>query len=64
MIIVSAVTKESGFYFNLTGENKSWIKAGEKVTESASGIMAKLGIMPLKVGFEPIAAYDIIEQKV
>ncbi|MDP1695493.1 MAG: 50S ribosomal protein L10 [archaeon] len=34
------------------------VKAGEKVKENVAGVMSKLGITPLKVGFEPVVAYD------
>lgn len=39
-------------------------KAGEPVKENIASVMAKLGITPLKVGFEPIAAYDAKLDKV
>mgnify|MGYP001596334627 CR=1 FL=1 len=32
--------------------------AGEAIAENVASVMAKLGIKPMKVGFEPIAAYD------
>lgn len=40
------------------------VKAGEKVKENVAGVMSKLGITPLKVGFEPVAAYDSKTDKV
>jgi len=40
------------------------VKAGEKIKANVAGVMSKLGIMPLKVGFEPIAAYDSNDDKV
>ena len=39
-------------------------KAGEKIKENVASVLAKLGITPLKVGFEPLAAYDATENKV
>jgi len=39
-------------------------KKGEAVNEVASSILSKLEITPLKIGFEPLAAYDSKEQKV
>lgn len=39
-------------------------RAGEPIKENVAGVMAKLGIMPMKVGFEPIAAYDSEADKV
>ena len=40
------------------------VKAGEPIKENAASVMAKLGIAPMKVGFEPIAAYDAREEKI
>ena len=34
------------------------VKKGEVIKENVASVMAKLNIMPMKVGFEPIAAYD------
>lgn len=34
------------------------VKKGETIKENAAGVMAKLDIKPMRVGFEPIAAYD------
>lgn len=39
-------------------EAKVILKAGDKVTLAADAIMGKLGIMPFRVGYEPLAAYD------
>ncbi|MEK6919009.1 MAG: 50S ribosomal protein L10 [Nanoarchaeota archaeon] len=39
-------------------EAKVILKTGDKVTAAADAIMGKLGIMPFRVGFEPLAAYD------
>ena len=39
-------------------------KAGEAIKENVASVMAKLGILPLKVGFEPVAAYDAVAHKV
>lgn len=40
------------------------VRAGEVIKENVAGVMAKLNIKPMKVGFEPIAAYDAIDDKV
>lgn len=40
------------------------VKQGEAIKENVASVMAKLGIFPLKVGFEPLAAYDGREHKV
>jgi len=39
-------------------------RAGEVIKENVAGVMAKLDIKPMKVGFEPIAAYDREDDKV
>ncbi len=39
-------------------------KAGDKIKENVASVLAKLNITPLKVGFEPVAAYDSVENKV
>lgn len=39
-------------------------KAGEKIKDNVASVLAKLNIMPLKVGFEPLAAYDSKDNKV
>lgn len=39
-------------------------KAGEPIKENVAGVMGKLGITPMKVGFEPLAAYDSVADKV
>ncbi|MBX4196872.1 50S ribosomal protein L10 [Candidatus Pacearchaeota archaeon] len=39
-------------------------KAGDVIKENVASVMAKLGITPMKVGFEPIAAYDADADKV
>lgn len=39
------------------------VKAGEIIKENVASVMGKLGIMPLRVGFEPLAAYDAQEHK-
>lgn len=39
-------------------EAKVILKAGDKVTAAHDAIMSKLGIMPFRVGFEPLAAYE------
>lgn len=39
-------------------------RAGEPIKENVASVMGKLGITPMKVGFEPLAAYDSKEDKV
>ena len=39
-------------------------KQGDVIKENVASVMAKLGIMPMKVGFEPLAAYDSKAKKV
>jgi large subunit ribosomal protein L10 len=39
-------------------------KKGEPIKENVAGVLAKLNITPMKVGFEPIAAYDSVSEKV
>ena len=39
------------------------VKAGEEVKENVASVLGKLGIMPMEVGFEPIAAYDAKSDK-
>ncbi len=45
-------------------ENHVIAKAGDKIKENVAGVMSKLGIAPMKVGFEPLAAYDSVSDKV
>lgn len=40
------------------------VKKGEIVKENVASVLAKLDIKPMKVGFEPIAAYDTHDNKV
>jgi len=40
------------------------VKQGEVIKENVAGVMAKLGITPMKVGFEPLAAYDANSKKI
>jgi large subunit ribosomal protein L10 len=40
------------------------VHAGEPINEKVAGVMAKLDIKPMKVGFEPVAAYDREDDKV
>src|SRR3989304_227703 len=40
------------------------VRAGEIIKENVASVMAKLDIKPMKVGFEPIAAYDKEDDKV
>ncbi|PIN92821.1 50S ribosomal protein L10 [Candidatus Pacearchaeota archaeon CG10_big_fil_rev_8_21_14_0_10_31_24] len=39
-------------------------KKGEVLKANVAGVMAKLGILPMKVGFEPLAAYSSEDHKV
>lgn len=39
-------------------------KAGEPIKENVAGVLSKLGISPMKAGFEPLAAYDSVSDKV
>lgn len=39
-------------------------KKGEPIKENVAGVLAKLNITPMKVGFEPLAAYDSVSEKV
>ena len=39
-------------------------KQGEPIKDNVASVMAKLGIFPMKVGFEPLAAYDSNDKKV
>jgi large subunit ribosomal protein L10 len=38
--------------------------AGEPIKENVASVMGKLNITPMKVGFEPICAYDSVSDKV
>ena len=40
------------------------VRAGEVIKANVAGVMGKLNINPMKVGFEPIAAYDKVDDKV
>lgn len=40
------------------------VKKGDKIKENVASVLGKLNILPLKVGFEPIAAFDNAEKKV
>ncbi len=40
------------------------VRKGEPIKENVASVMAKLNITPLKVGFEPVAAYDSKSTKV
>jgi len=40
------------------------VKKGEVIKENVAGVLAKLDIKPMKVGFEPIAAYDAVDNRV
>lgn len=39
-------------------------KAGEKIKENVAGVLGKLNITPMQVGFEPLAAYDSVSDKI
>jgi large subunit ribosomal protein L10 len=39
-------------------------KAGEPIKPNVAGVLGKLGISPMKVGFEPIEAYDSKDDKI
>lgn len=45
-------------------ENKVIVKKGNAINEVAAGLMAKFNMMPFFVGLEPLAVYDIKEEKV
>jgi len=40
------------------------VKKGDAIKPNVAGVMGKLGITPMKVGFEPLAAYDSNNEKV
>ena len=44
-------------------EPKTIVKAGEKISKQASEIMSKLGIKPFSIGFVPLCAFDLKENK-
>ncbi len=39
-------------------------KAGEVIKENVANVLSKLNILPMKIGFEPIAAYDANSDKI
>lgn len=39
-------------------------KQGDTIKDNVASVMGKLGILPMRVGFEPVAAYDSVAQKV
>ena len=39
-------------------------KQGEAIKDNVASVMGKLGIFPMRVGFEPVAAYDMKDKKV
>ncbi len=43
---------------------KTVVKAGEVIKENVASVLGKLNITPMKVGFEPVAAYDSKSDKV
>ena len=40
------------------------VKAGEVISDKVAGVMGKLNIEPMKVGFIPVAAYDAKDDKI
>ncbi len=40
------------------------VKSGGEINDKVAGVLGKLGIEPMKVGFEPIAAYDSASDRV
>ena len=40
------------------------VKKGQPIKENVASVLGKLNILPLKIGFTPIAAYDTISEKV
>jgi len=40
------------------------VKEGEEINENVASVLGKLGIEPMKIGFEPVAAYDSESDKV
>ncbi len=40
------------------------VKQGEEISEALAGVLGKLGIVPMKAGFEPLSAYDSQTDKV
>src|SRR3989338_1882329 len=40
------------------------VKKGDTIKDNVAGVLAKLNITPMKVGFEPVAAYDSKSSKV
>ncbi len=67
-----AISELSGVGLKVAVENgKISIKAGTRVAKegeaikpNVAAVLGKLGITPMKVGFEPIAAYDAVSDKV
>src|SRR3989339_2270187 len=43
---------------------KTVANKGDPIKENVAGVLAKLNILPMKVGFEPIGAYDSVTDKV
>jgi large subunit ribosomal protein L10 len=40
------------------------VKSGEEITPEVSSVLGKLGVVPMKVGFEPIGAFDSVSDSV
>ncbi|RMD67108.1 50S ribosomal protein L10 [Candidatus Pacearchaeota archaeon] len=45
-------------------EPKTLVKKGEEIDEKTANVLAKLDMMPMKIGFIPLGAYDNSEKKV
>jgi large subunit ribosomal protein L10 len=45
-------------------KNKAILKAGEVVTDDAASLMAKLEIVPFRMGLEAVAAYSAVTDKI
>lgn len=45
-------------------QSHTLVKQGEPIKENVASVMGKLGIMPMRVGFEPRAAYDAKDKKI
>lgn len=43
---------------------KTVVAKGGEIKENVASVLAKLDILPMKVGFEPVAAYDSVNEKV
>jgi len=67
-----AISELSGVGLKVAVENgklaikigRTVAKAGEAIKENVASVLGKLNITPMKVGFEPVAAYDTRDGKV